>query len=205
MFTLIYLHGFESSPASFKAQQLGAWLRTQQRPLNYVVPALSLDPERAFVQAQAEVERALSCGDQVGIIGSSLGGYYTLALLARYAVRGAIINPAVYPYRLLQGLLGPRCHPRTGERYVLETRHMQSLLTLDTPYLTHPERLLMLLQTGDATLDYREALARYPSPAWIQSGGSHEFDDFVRVIPAALAFLGAPASPGTGDAAVRVD
>lgn len=186
---IVYLHGFNSSPKSLKANELRAWLPGLNPAIELLVPELGFDPTLAFQRASALVQ-SLS-GRPVGIIGSSLGGFYAAVLSQRFAVPAALINPAVRPYDLLHDYLGPQHNPYTGEDYLLTVDHMAALKRLDPGTITHPEKLLLLVQSGDETLDYREALARYPdSPAWIQAGGDHRFQNFEVVVPAILAFLG---------------
>ena len=51
-------------------------------------------------------------------------------------------------------------------------------------------RLWLLLQTGDETLDYHLALAKYPhSPQLVEQGGHHAFDSFEQHIPSIIEFL----------------
>ena len=158
-----------------------------------VVPELGFDPALALERARLALEGI--AGRPAGIIGSSLGGFYAAALSQASGVRAALINPAVYPYRLLADYLGPQHNPYTGEDYLLTESHMAVLESMDAGQVAHPERLFLLLQTGDETLDYREALVRYPdSPAWIQPGGDHRFQHFEQVVPAILSFFGIPHS-----------
>lgn len=190
---ILYLHGFNSSPKSQKAAELADWLPRLNPDIELVVPELGFDPATAVEHAEAVLA---SVGTRIrGIIGSSLGGFYATVLSERSGVPAALINPAVHPYRLLRDYLGPQHNPYTGEHYELTEAHMAVLERLDPARIQHPERLLLLLQTGDETLDYREALSRYPdSPAWIQAGGDHRFQQFPRVIPAILGFFGIPCS-----------
>lgn len=191
---LLYLHGFLSSPASQKATELRSLLSDIKPDIELVVPTLSLEPDSAFGTA---LEQARTLGDRLcGVVGSSLGGYYAAALSQEVGCRAVLVNPAVYPYRLLADYLGPQANPYTGETCTLESRHLTALERLDPGPLGTPERLLLILQTGDETLNYHQALDRYPdSPAWIQPGGDHRFQDFDRVIPAILAFLGVACHP----------
>ncbi|MCH8499672.1 MAG: esterase YqiA [Marinobacter sp.] len=186
---LLYLHGFNSSPKSQKANELRSWLATGNWPLDLQVPQLGFDPQQALAVAASAIAAA---GPRIkGIVGSSLGGYYAAVLSHRFGLPAALVNPAVYPYRLLRDYLGPQHNPYSGEHYTLTEAHVAALEAMDPGEPDDPGRLLLLLQTGDETLDYRQALARYPaSPAWIQAGGDHRFQHFERVLPAIMAFLG---------------
>lgn len=185
---LIYLHGFKSSPQSQKVTELREWLEREALPIELVVPELGFAPDEAIARVSRNIETA--AGRPCGLMGSSLGGYYASALGARYNLRSVLINPAVAPYRLLRRYIGVQENLYTGERFEVEEAHMDQLQAMDPSELARPERFLVCLQTGDETLDYREAVHRYRhSPKWIQPGGDHRFQGFPRISPAALAFL----------------
>ena len=185
---LVYLHGFNSSPRSQKATELHALLPRLFPQVELVVPELGFDPERALQRATAAVQAA---GERpVGVIGSSLGGFYASVLSARLGVRAAMINPAAWPYRLLEAHLGPQHNPYTDERYDLTPAHMAALQAMEPGETVRPQNLFILVQTKDETLDYREILAKHAGArTWIQPGGDHRFQHFDRVVPAILAFL----------------
>jgi predicted esterase YcpF (UPF0227 family) len=80
----------------------------------------------------------------------------------------------------------------SGLHYQFTTTHIEQLLALRVdPNVYQFGQVLSLLQTGDQTLDYREAAALLAAqPMWIFPGGSHEFDGFERVIPALIGHFG---------------
>ena len=52
-----------------------------------------------------------------------------------------------------------------------------------------PERYLLLLETGDEVLDYREALARYAgAETVVVEGGNHTLESYPQQLPRILAF-----------------
>ena len=74
---LLYLHGFRSSPRSFKAQRLHAWLRSHRPEVQWCCPQLPPSPRAAWrliEQLSADWPRATSA-----VVGSSLGGFYATA------------------------------------------------------------------------------------------------------------------------------
>ena len=136
---------------------------------------------------QAEIDAAEG---PVTLVGSSLGGYYSTWLVEHNpGVRAVLVNPAVYPYRLLEDWLGNNANLYTEERYELTTTHLAQLKALDCPQLQDPSRYLLLVQTADETLDYREAVDKYAACVqFVQPGGSHGFEQFEALIPAVQAF-----------------
>jgi predicted esterase YcpF (UPF0227 family) len=184
---LIYVHGFNSSPDSWKARALRAELKRQGRQQRLRVPALSHWPAEAIEQLQAEIDAAQG---PVTLIGSSLGGYYSTWLVEHNpGVRAVLVNPAVHPFVLLEAWLGQNTNLYTADNYELTWEHLAQLQALYCPQLQYPERYLLLVQTGDETLDYREAVDKYAASAqFVQPGGSHGFEHFEALIPALQAF-----------------
>jgi predicted esterase YcpF (UPF0227 family) len=185
---LVYLHGFNSSPQSRKVTELRDLLPELAPEVELLVPELGFDPEQALKRA---AEAIASAGDRpVAVVGSSMGGFFASVLSARLNVRAVLINPAAWPYRLLQDHLGPQHNPYTGEDYELTPAHMAKLEAMEPGNTVDQRKLFILVQTADETLDYREILAKHPGAmTWIQPGGDHRFQRFQRVVPAILAFL----------------
>lgn len=191
--SILYLHGLNSSPASLKAsllqramQQLG--LGDQLR-----VPALHHHPRQAIAQLEALIAEL---GRPV-LVGSSLGGYYATFLAERHALPALMINPAVRPHLRFDGCfdncLGPQKNYYDDETWELTADHVAALAELDVVSLQDPSRYQVWLQTGDETLDYRDAQAYYRGCALrIQAGGDHGFQGFAERLPMLFAFAGIP-------------
>jgi predicted esterase YcpF (UPF0227 family) len=124
------------------------------------------------------------------LIGSSLGGYYATYLANHYGLRAALINPAVRPYLLLRDYLGEQRNYHTGAVHEVTEAQMQELLDIEVKELAAPENFLVMLQTGDETLDYREAATKYAeSRLKIHEGGDHSYQGFDDELPQLFAFL----------------
>ena len=124
------------------------------------------------------------------LIGSSLGGYYAAWLCEKYALCAVLVNPAVRPYELLRGYLGPQKNLYTGAQYELTALHVEELQALEVETIT-PERYLLLTRTGDEVLDYRLGVEKYlGARQWVIPGGDHGFGDFENYLDAVLAFCG---------------
>jgi predicted esterase YcpF (UPF0227 family) len=186
----IYVHGFNSSPDSVKACLFRDYLKAKHKHAgtgDYEVPALSHWPAKAIMQLEALITAQQR---PVILIGSSLGGFYSIWLTERYKnCRAVLVNPAIYPYHLLSEWLGDNENLYTHEHYTLTREHLAQLEALVVDKVVDPQRYLLLTQTADEILDYREAVEFFDeSPAFIQPGGSHGFDQFEKLIPAIISF-----------------
>ena len=112
MTTVMYLHGFRSSPQSFKGQLIGQALSQRADGDLYFAPQLPASPLEAvrFVEqwcASRHAEGAL--GDPVRdliLVGSSLGGFYATVLAEQLGCRAVLLNPGTYPARDLATQVG---------------------------------------------------------------------------------------------------
>ena len=185
--TLLYLHGFNSACSSHKAQVLQFHLNSLGRGAEFFAPDLPHRPAQAIALLESMLTQAQR---KPTLVGSSLGGYYATYLAERHDLKAVLLNPAVAPYRLLAPYLGPQQNIYTSESYELTAQHLQELQALEIEPL-HPERYLLLVQTGDEVLDYREALARYAGAKRVViAGGDHGFQAFENYLDEILAFAG---------------
>ena len=184
---IVYLHGFNSSPASGKARQLGEHMTGLGRSADYYCPALPNSPREAIAQVEAELEQRRP--GSVTLIGSSLGGFYATHLAEKHGWKAVLVNPAVHAHKLLRSALGPQTNWHSGEKWELTEGHLAELAALDVERITRPERYLLLAQTGDEVLDYRDAVAYYAGATQIiEEGGDHGFGGFERHYPTLLDF-----------------
>src|SRR5271169_5292865 len=109
------------------------------------------------------VERWAESGERDGLafVGSSLGGFYAPRLAETHGARAILVNPVIDPGRALVPYLGWQNNPATGEQYELTPQHLAELTAFAVGRITHPERYLLLAQTGDELLDWRQAVAFY--------------------------------------------
>lgn len=188
---VLYLHGFISSPQSAKARAVVACAQALRPPLRVRVPALPEEPGRALAAAEVALQEELAAGAApLGLIGSSMGGFYATVLAQRYGLRAVLVNPAVNPQRYVRNHLGEHVNPYSGRRFRLDHSHVAELEALAPAAIAAPERLWLLAQTGDAVLDYRAAVDFYAGcRQTVESGGDHHFQGFERHLPAILNFL----------------
>jgi predicted esterase YcpF (UPF0227 family) len=191
---LIYLHGFNSSPDSYKARVLSEHLRRKlavdENSLKLLLEIPEIPP--APVDAAEMLVRCVEAAQKkhtVALAGSSLGGFYATWLAEMYGTRAVLINPAVRPYDLLGKYLGENINYYTSERWMLDATHIEQLRDLEVDPITRPDRYLLMVQTGDETLDYRLAVEKYSGcTSIIEEGGNHSFVAFENHIDRILDF-----------------
>ena len=185
---ILYLHGFNSSPESHKASALLAYMKQSGLGDRIDIPAIPAIPSEAVSLLKHHAEQILNRHD-LSLVGSSLGGFYATWLAEQYNCPAVLINPAVRPHELLRKYLGENRNYYTDERWTLDESHIEQFRKLYVKTLSSPERYLLMLQTGDLTLDYRDALEKYKGcTAIVEQGGSHEFSGFESHLDKILSF-----------------
>jgi predicted esterase YcpF (UPF0227 family) len=185
---ILYLHGFNSAPASHKALQLAAAMQARGLGAKFVCPALPHRPQAAVGVIEDELARLRPHG--VTLVGSSLGGFYATYFAEKYDLRAVLINPAIAPYAGLESYLGMQQNLYTGERYELTRADLNGWRALAVERVD-PERYLLLLETGDEVLDWRAAARKYEGArSAIRDGGDHTLRSFPEHIDRILAFAG---------------
>lgn len=192
--TLLYLHGFNSSPESAKAQQTQQWFGKNAPEIEFICPSLPPYADQAMALLREIVEARLS--EPVFVVGSSMGGFYATCLLEHFGlVSGSnlstvLINPAVSPARGLDKWLGENRNYHSGESWVFEPQHIDEYQRWDPAVINNKNNYLVLLQSGDEVLDYRDAEQRYRGCKIIlESGGDHSFIDYHRHLATIHQFL----------------
>jgi uncharacterized protein len=183
---IVYLHGFNSSPQSHKAQVMRAYMAQRGLAAKYACPAL---PPLAGAALRA-IEASMAVGEVVCFVGSSLGGFYATYLAETLGAKAVLINPAIEPHVGLRSYLGPQKNLYTGEPYELTEEHLQEWERLVVAQVT-PSRYLLLVETGDEVLDYRQAVQRYAGcEQVVVSGGDHSLKSFPEHLARILEFAG---------------
>ena len=187
-FHILYLHGFLSAPQSKKAQQTIAYCDQKGMADRIHVPALMQGPA-ATIDELSELIKSLP-GDSLGLIGSSLGGYYATYLAESFNLPAVLINPAVGPFESWESHLGEHNNYYSDHVHVVTPRYIEELRSLEKNPLQYPENFMVMVQTGDETLDYREAVSKFSdSRLVIRENGDHSYQGYDRELPAIEAFL----------------
>lgn len=184
---LIYIHGFNSSSQSGKARLMADWLAARGLGESWACPDLADRPAVAIAQLEALIARSRG---PAKLIGSSLGGHYATWLAEKHGLKAVLVNPCVDCHDKLTEMVGKtQKNWHSGAEYLFTADHLAELTALDIPRIGRPERYLLLVETGDAVLDYREAVGRYAGARQVVlDGGDHGFSRFEEYIPKILAF-----------------
>lgn len=196
---LIYLHGFLSSPHSTKCQATRAYVAKHHPDIEFVAPQIPNYPQRAVSNLRGVLQQYRD--QQIGYVGSSMGGFMATRLMQEYPGKAVLVNPAVQPDQLLQNHLGEHTHPHTAQNFVLTSEHILQLKHLFVAKLRSPENYWVLLQKKDEVLDYRLAVDRYQNgQLTVEDGGDHSFQGFSQYLRSIIAFLYPPATKAQGSA-----
>lgn len=187
---ILYLHGFRSSPASFKARKMTEYLQQAGRADEYLCPQLPASPLLAIQL----IESLLTAypANEITLIGSSLGGYYATWLAEQYGCKAVLLNPAVKPPRDLEKYVGVTTAYHSDQVFEFKPEYVAQLRAYEVATISQPERYFLLAATGDEVLDWREMQAHYPAAKQIIIAGSdHGMADFVDYLDPILAFCDA--------------
>ena len=181
---IVYLHGFCSSPASWKSRLLAEHMAERGLAGRFVCPQLSPVPDEAV----ASVSRLIEAADAaVTLVGSSLGGHYANHLAEKHGLRAILINPATVDRLDPARFVGAHANFHSGERFVFTAAHAAQLKAqVSAPT---PGRYWLLLEEGDEVLDWRQAVDFYAGcRQTVLPGGDHSFTRFPDFIPQIIEF-----------------
>ena len=187
---LLYLHGFRSSPKSFKAERLRAWLQAQRPAVHWWCP--QLPPSPAAVLRLIEEGTAGWPAQGSAVLGSSLGGFYATVVAERTGWPAVVMNPAVDPARDLAHYIGEQtAWHDPAQRFYFQPAFVDELRAMAPGALTRLERYFAVIAQGDELLDWREMSARYAGAVQrVLPGSDHALSDFDDHLPHLLRFLG---------------
>jgi predicted esterase YcpF (UPF0227 family) len=187
---ILYLHGFTSGPQSRKVQALAARLAQHGLEDRLICPQLPASPAAAIALAE-DILQKVGAGGTATLVGSSLGGYYATYLAEKHGLKAVLVNPAVVAAIELERYLGPQTWLYSGEAFNFTLQHIAELRALEVPALADPSRYWLLVEEGDETLDYRQAVARYAgAKQTVLPGGDHSFTRWDDCLDEILTFAG---------------
>jgi uncharacterized protein len=186
---LLYLHGFRSSPQSAKARQMAAYVAQHHPGVTFSCPQLPPSPRAAMDLVAQGIAQWPGAG--MGVVGSSLGGFYASWVAQHKGCRSVLLNPAVHPARDLERYIGEQtAWHDPAERFYFKPEYIGELRALDITGQAPAAPELAIIAKGDEVLDWREMVARYPHAQQVmQEGGEHALANFGDYLPRVAAFL----------------
>ena len=189
---ILYLHGFKSSPLSFKAQILEQTLKDQGLAERWCCPQLPASPAAAIQLCNQLINQAqlVDPTQELIIIGSSLGGYYAHVLAEQWQCRAIVLNPAVHAARDLNTQVGTHTMYHSNQPFVFLAKYVDELAAMQTQALLQPERYFLLASRDDEVLNYQEMLDFYQgSQGLLLFGSDHGISDFELYLAPVLHFI----------------
>jgi len=190
---ILYIHGFNSSPLSVKAEQTREYFLKHFPHIHFYCPQLASNPKEAINQLEQIIK--LSQTDSAWyLMGSSLGGYFASHLSEKYNLPCVLVNPAIKPFELLEDYLGEQVNPYTEEVYQVTKKHMIALKAIEPKPpgfdMQKKNNYLVMVQTDDEVLNYQQAVEKYQHCRLVvEQGGDHSFVGFEQHLPAIADFF----------------
>jgi uncharacterized protein len=177
MINILYLHGFLSRQNSNKGLLLKDSLKAETMRVP-VMPFLAMDC----------IERRIREMDgNVCLVGHSLGGFYATILSKRLNIPAVLLNPSVFPSESptlkQEGILNGFDFIPSGwglSDAIAELKSLESQ-AID---ITRPDKILVLVQTGDELADHKSTIDYYDGSEHITiEGGNHKFENLQEWLP----------------------
>lgn len=189
MSTLLYLHGFGSSPQSWKATLLRYWIHDNRPDIELIIPTLPHYPADVAVTLETLLYHYPT--EKFGIIGASMGGFYATWLSQRFSVPAVLINPLIYPADFLLSFIGQDHTTFGGDSIRFNNQHIEDFQAMQLPTIESPDLLWLLVQQGDEILPFQQAIEYYAEcRQTIEKKGNHSFAGFENHVPELIRFLG---------------
>jgi hypothetical protein len=183
---ILYLHGFCSSPGSWKSQLLANEMARRGMAAQFVCPQLPWVPDEAVASVGRLIEQA---DGPVTLVGSSLGGHYANFLAEKFDLKAVLVNPAAVDRLNVDKFIGEHANFHSGERFTFSQAHAAQLKALVTPPTL--ARYWLMVEIADEVLDYRQALEFYAGcRQTVLPGGDHSFTKFPDFVPQIIEFAG---------------
>lgn len=184
---IVYLHGFRSSPQSYKAQYIKQHLLTLGVCEQYICPQLPASPAHAISLILSLISDYSA--DKITLIGSSLGGYYATWIAEKIGCRAILLNPVVRLPEDMTPFISASTTYHSSDEFEFKAEYVAELRNIGISTVTKPHRYLLLAATKDELLDWRDMTAHFPLSRQIIIGGSnHALTGFEKYIDVLMSF-----------------
>ncbi len=168
---IIYIHGFGGSGEGSKAKAFREYFKDKSE--GFIAPSLSYVPELAINTLEELIE---SYNEDVQLIGSSLGGFYTIYLSQKYSLKSVLLNPSIFPYNTLKNSIGNAPNFYDNSSFKWDENHISMLKNYIHEDIDK-NNFMLLVQKGDELLDAQEAIDKFKNATVIaEEGGNHGFE-----------------------------
>lgn len=170
---ILYLHGFKSSGNSSKVEII-----KEHFPNEIVIsPTLTTNIED---ELEKLVEIVNSSDTPVTVYGSSLGGFYALALNNRVELKNVILlNPSLKPWESLSKQTGSHYRYGSIETFELTVDHLLSFQKIGEEINSNDlkSNIIAVLTLGDEVLDVKQSLRYFAFTKTLVFEGDHRIQD----------------------------
>lgn len=180
---IVYLHGFASTGASPKVDQL----RVAFPDETVMAPDLPPEPNQAFQEISRVVQSLYAQGEKkIIFLGTSMGGFYAWYAGARFDAPAIMVNPSIRPHETTRKWLGSNKNYGTGQTFDWKPEYLDQLEDMVEWVNAHydPQQVHVVVAMDDAVLDARAIVDRFEGHELTAfDRGGHRFDDWDRVFP----------------------
>ena len=115
---ILYVHGWNSHANARKAKLIESELRNHEV---FETSSITLrNHPREVIKQLTEYISEKQNEYNIHLVGSSLGGYYSVFLAETLNLKATMINPAVWAYKIFENDRGENENPNTGEKYFID-------------------------------------------------------------------------------------
>ena len=171
---ILYFHGFASSSKSDKVEILKKFFSNEITKAKIIAPDLSNNFSETISQIEKLIEKYSKF--EIGLMGSSLGGYYASYFATKLKAKAVLINPAIYPLEGFEIYLGKNKNFSTGEEFYITDEDIKYLRTISYKEYKNQRNTLILLESNDEVLSYKKTCSYYYGSYFdITFGGDHSY------------------------------
>lgn len=163
-------------------------LTSKDHSYEWYCPQLLASPKQSMDMVTSHIDQ--SDADNIIIIGSSLGGFYTNYLAEKYQCKGIALNPAVYAARELEPHVGMMTEYDSDQPFDFKAQYIDELRALQVEKISDPQRYFLIAAKGDELLDWKEMVAFYKgAKQLVLEGSDHGIADYTDHLPAVMDFI----------------
>lgn len=191
---IFYIHGFLSGPTAAKATALKNYIQEHhlEHEFSFAAPDFPDTPQEAFQTLNEYFDNFVKehPNEPMVLVGSSMGGFFSTLLGAKYACPMVLLNPCVHPQDYFEDLIGPQYNESTDRHFELKPEMLVYLKELDEATVIREDLTTVFLGDCDEVLDYRKSMIFYNCcDIRLIKGEDHAFThDFKALIPQILDF-----------------